>query len=462
MVNIQVGNWQKKFDWQIKHRPASILLVILLFAFTTRLWRLHQPEGYVFDEVYHAVTAKLIARNDPAAFEWWHEAPEPNTAIDWLHPPLAKYTQAVAINLFGETSFAWRLSSALFGVGVIYLVYVLSKELFADEATALLAASFASLDGLLLVQSRIAMNDIHVTFFILLTLTCYLRFTKSRTNAARWLLATGLTAGLALGSKWSGAFVIAGVGAAEAVRLLALCKLPISMQQLSLLLRSAARSLVALLFIPLVLYVLSYSQMFLQGKNWDHFFSLHKQIWWYQTSLTATHPYSSRPWQWFLDLRPVWYWVSYPDQLTTANIYAFGNPILFWTGAAAVTLCLLLLLLLSLEKVQLLTLRKKVWLFAEFRKNYSSWLLLLLCYFLLWFPWQFSPRIMFFYHYTPAVALLAIILSRVTKAISGTRRVGLLMLMVVVFVLWYPLWTGIAVPKWFSDNLYFGIVKSWK
>ena len=101
---------------RIKHGPV-ILVAILLFAFVTRLYRIHVPDHYIFDEVYHAVTAKLIAANDPRAFEWWHGAIEPNTAVDWLHPPLAKYTQAFFIKILGSSSFSWRISSVLFGVG---------------------------------------------------------------------------------------------------------------------------------------------------------------------------------------------------------------------------------------------------------------------------------------------------------------------------------------------------------
>ena len=77
-----------------------ILSAILLFSFITRIYHVNIPDKYYFDEVYHAVTAKLYARNDPSGYEWWHQPPEPNTAIEWLHPPLAKLTQAFGILIF--------------------------------------------------------------------------------------------------------------------------------------------------------------------------------------------------------------------------------------------------------------------------------------------------------------------------------------------------------------------------
>ena len=152
-----------------------LLVLIISFAFFSRVIRVHVPDRYVFDEVYHALTSKLIARNDVRAYEWWNKPVEEDTAVDWLHPPYAKYTQALFIKIYGENTFGWRISSVIFGVLVIVMVYKLSYELFENKNLSLLATLLASLDGLLLVQSRIAMNDIHVTFFILLTFLFYVR-----------------------------------------------------------------------------------------------------------------------------------------------------------------------------------------------------------------------------------------------------------------------------------------------
>src|SRR5258708_3911057 len=152
---------------KLKKNYWFLLSLIVIFAFISRVYRLNLPKEYIFDEVYHAVTAKLIRRNDPRAYEWWNPPLEPDTAVDWLHPPLAKYTQALGMDLFGENSFGWRISSAVFGTLVIIATAFLADELFKSKKIALLSAFLAACDGLLLTQSRIAMNDIHVTFFIL-------------------------------------------------------------------------------------------------------------------------------------------------------------------------------------------------------------------------------------------------------------------------------------------------------
>ena len=483
-----------------------LFAMIVLFAFVTRVYRLEIPPEYMFDEVYHALTAKLIARGDARAYEWWHPAIEPNTAVDWLHPPLAKYTQAFSMLVFGENSYGWRFSSVIFGVLVVVMTAMLAEEAFQNKGVALLAALLASLDGLLLVQSRIAMNDIHVTFFILLTLWCYLKF--HRQKKLWWLFLTGLSAGLAMGSKWSGVFAVAIVWFFEVSQwFYDHAKTKITARQL---VKFFGLRAVIIGCVPLLLYVLAYTQMFLQGKTlvcegmaplqsscycsqesswwvtelkklvpaqtarWEalearggckrlvsHFSELHHQIWWYQTNLKATHPYQSRPWQWFLDLRPVWYYVKYePDAI--GNIYAFGNPALFWIGDVAVIGTAIVLVWKVSQKKK----DKK----NSFWKNLPLFSLgfLLVSYGAVWLPWQLSPRIMFFYHYTPAVPLLAIMLAfwlhRLADFFDRKGRMVSLAIVTVIaaaFVVWYPNWTGIVVPKDFADSIYFA-VKNWK
>lgn len=486
---------------------AIILLAILSFAFLTRVWRIEYPSEYVFDEVYHAVTAKLIAQNDPRAFEWWNPAPEPNTAVDWLHPPLAKYTQAFFMLIVGENSLGWRVSSALFGVGVIALTYQVAWTAFKKREVALVAALLATLDGLLLVQSRIAMNDIHVTFFILLTLWLYLRWRLTGFLTFAQLFLVGLSAGFAMASKWSGLFALGVVGVHE----LALGarhfwhqwdESTVSGWLKSVSIWSVTRA-VALFILPLAIYISSYWLMFAQGKTlfcttgvaqqgecyqeklklgeavWydglvSHFVELHHQIWWYQTHLEATHPYQSRPWQWFLNTRPVWLYVQYPSDTQIQNIYTLGNPVLFWGGAVIIVFSLVFLLLyrglqlklIKLPSFKLLPLKKKELFPLQF---------LLLSYFLVWLPWQLSPRIMFFYHYTPAVPLLCILMAYWLMRISTWKvqlsgrelAVGKILsatfvsMVAVCFLLWYPHWTALSVPKVWADTVYF-MFPSWK
>lgn len=453
---------------------SVILLMIIAFAFFTRMFRLHEPPIYIFDEVYHASTAKLVAKNDPRAYEWWNPAPEPNTAVDWLHPPLAKYFQALSINAFGENSFGWRFSSVVFGVLVILMVYHLAYKLFSNHVIALLSAAIASLDGLLLVQSRIAMNDIHVTFFMLFTLYNYWRFKESQ--KLTHLLLTGVAAGLAMATKWSGLFILATVLLFESLQFLSdilqKTKSKVKQDYVYNFMRKLGWFLVTrvpiLILIPFIIYIAGYAQMFSQSKGWAHFKELHTQIWWYQTNLEAHHPYESRPIQWFFNIRPVWVHVEYAsDGLTRGNIYAFGNPALFWIGCVLV-LFTFIFLLTQPKKYLFGTLKEAakhkgfVAIFTALVKHPLVFLLASYC--MVWMPWQLSPRIMFFYHYTPAVPLLSILIAYWLYYWADHAKPILYFLLAcifVTFVVWYPHWVGIKLPSTFIDSVYF-VLPQWK
>jgi len=438
---------------RIKHGRV-ILILILFFAFVSRIYRLHIPDRYIFDEVYHAITAKLVAANDPRAFEWWHGPIEPDTAVDWLHPPLAKYTQAFFIKILGSSGFSWRISSVLFGVGVIWAIYKLSQELFDDQRISLLAAGLASLDGLLLTQSRITMNDIHVTFFILLTLISYIRYKKDPQN--KKLLITGLSAGLAMGSKWSGLLALLIVWLLELIHWLK--KFISKKTNWNNLVNHGLLMVLTLGLLPLTIYLMSYGQMFLQGKGWSHFTKLHHQTWWYQTNLEATHTYQSQPWQWFLNLKPVWFHVNYLEGGSIANIYSIGNPAFHFVGVIAVVLTILFLAIGKLNNQ------------SDKKSEFLNWLLV--TYFLIWLPWQISPRIMFYYHYTPAVPLLSIIIAYWLVKIwfikadpksdwNKTTVLLIVSLILLFFIIWYPQWTALPMPINFVNNVYY-MIPSWK
>jgi len=512
------------------------LLILCFFAFVVRFYRVGEIQSYIFDEVYHTVTAKLIARNDVRAYEWWNDPIEPNTAVDWLHPPLAKYTQALGIKVFGETPMGWRISSVLFGVGVIYLTAELARLIFKDKRIALIAAFLASLDGLLLVQSRLAMNDIHVTFWLLLTFIVYFwyrqllqkvidhpqQLSAARSMLFKRLVLSGICAGVAMGTKWSGLFGLGVIWFFELLFLLT--KLSAIAPTKVKALKTLLARFIILVALPFAVYFLSYTHMFLQGKSfvceldrplngecycsqesstwvsvmktvtgndtfWEslearggckrlisHFSELHHQIIWYQTTLEATHNYQSRPLEWFLNLRPVWMYVKY-DEGKIANIYAQGNPVLFWFGDLAVITTVLALFVHMFKQLNkkvtgkskglLHKVREAVLAFTDVNTGLGKLFYLAVAYFAVWFPWNLSPRIMFFYHYTPAVPLLAILLAywmmRVWRTYKhGLLYVGLVLLAAwVVFLLFFPNWTGIPVNTKFANSVYFSI-KSWK
>jgi len=399
------------------------LVAILSFALVTRLWRVGEPAEYYFDEVYHAFTARYYAANDPRGYEWWHKSPQEGTAFEWLHPPVAKLLQGFSIYMLGDTSWAWRLPSVVFGVLTVAGVYWLGKELSKKEEVGLVAAAAASLDGLLLTQSRIAMNDMVVVFFTVMALGSYWKFYEEKgKKAVKWLAVAALMTGLAVSSKWSGVFVVGVVGVWEGWRWV---KSGFSGQW-----GRWVKLVIAFGVMPAVIYVLSFGQWWLQGHTLEQFKELHKQIWWYQTNLEATHPYQSRPWEWVLNIKPVWYHVDYSEG-KVANIYNTANPVITVSGVVAL-----------------------VWVLVRRGKKELVWWFVGLSYLLMWVEWTLSPRIMFFYHYAPAIPWLCVVWGRVWMDWWKDKNREMRMVAVAVAVMavgffgyYFPYWTGMKLPQ---------------
>jgi dolichyl-phosphate-mannose--protein O-mannosyl transferase len=378
------------------------LAVILIINFLFRFYRLGLPENYIFDEVYHVPTFRAYSQNNPEAFDVYAKAPEPNTAYDWLHPPLAKLIQAASIKLVGDNSFGWRLPSAVFGVISAYAVYSLALAVTKKRRVGLLAALIFSFDGLSLTMARIAMNDIFVTTWILLALTA---FYKQKFSAA------AIFTGLALGTKHSAVFLY------PIFALWIVYKRP----------KDWLKAIANLVLIPPLIYLLSYGQFWLQNHTLQQFIDLHKQIYWYQTNLKATHDYQSQAWQWPFLTRPVWFSVEYLGN-KIANIYNLGNPAVFFLG------------LIALFNVKNKFLR--------------------LSYLGLFAPFIASPRIMFLHHYLPSLSILTVILGAWLVKFSRKTIVLTVSLIVIVFLFFYPINTGIALPgEWLK---YWFWLPSWR
>lgn len=400
-----------------------LLALILAFSLFTRIWNLDYPRGYYFDEVYNAFTTQEFVKGNRAAYEWFHQSPVEGTAYGWTHPPLAKLLGAVGILVFGPSEFGWRVVNALIGVGVVYLVYWLGKHLLRSQLYALLAAGFASLDGLLLVQSRINMNDIVATFFILLSFAAFIRYQLN--PRPHTLLSLGLSLGLLIATKWTGLYALLVFGIWLGLQNITRVKL-------------WPKLFVTLIVIPAAIYLLSYSQYFVLGGSWANFVELQKQMWWYNTGLEATHTYQSDWWTWPLNLRPVWYFVDYSIPGKIANIYAMGNPILWWLGIPAVVF------------TAVHALRAKSW---------KLWLIVI-GYLSFWLPWARAPRIMFLYHYLPSVPFLCLALAYTLSKLPRWATLASSILILGSFIFFFPHWTAVHVPV--SWAKYYFWLPSWK
>lgn len=430
--------------------------LVFLFAFLTRFWRLDFPPSHYFDEVYHVFTAQQMFRGNPAAWEWWNPNPT-GFAYEWTHPPLAKEFMWLAVSIFGDNPMAWRFFSAFFGFGSILLIYLITLKLFKNRIVALLSSLVASLDGLLLTTSRIGMNDSYFLFFTLLAFFLFLN---------KKFLFMSIALGLAISSKWTALYGIGIIGVLflfkNSGKLNLFKTLGILIFPLPFVFRGLETFkfwLVFLIAIPGLIYLLSYTPFFLNNhvppntsySKVQSFVELQRQMWWYHTNLKATHPYQSTPGDWVFNLRPVWLFIDYEQSLRSdglqqnsiASIYTLSNPLFAWGGLVSI-------LYLCFRFVKRKTLGVGI---------------VLLSYFGFFLPWMSSPRIMFNYHYLASSAFLAIALGFTLNELMNSKNGKIylfifLLLLISLFIYFYPVWTGIHIPKDFYEQHFW--LKTWK
>lgn len=118
-------------------------------------------------------------------------------------PTVAEAKRVFGIYIMGVReihSLFWsRYITAAFGVGSVFLTYLLSKKLFSKKV-GLLAALFLTFNYRNVMNSHITLPDIYNAFFILLALVSYWNLYKKQ-NTKNYLIA-GLLAGLAFSVKY--------------------------------------------------------------------------------------------------------------------------------------------------------------------------------------------------------------------------------------------------------------------
>jgi dolichyl-phosphate-mannose-protein mannosyltransferase len=412
-------------------RAAVIPLALIVLALALSLPRLTTPAVYVFDELYYAYTAgKYVAGDEAYSTEI---PPRDDPAIEWTHPPLAKLLIAGGILIAGDNPLGWRMASVLFGVAGVVIAYLLALSLTGNRVTSGVAAGLLLMDGLYLVESRTGMSNLFVLVFangVLLAFSRVLTVPPERVGPP--LLATGLFIGLGVATKWSGIALAGLVVLVVCWRTLQLWHLsrpknqsaaPDARAGLRAHLRWAP---IALLAVPVAIYLGSYLHFWLTGHNWADFIALHRDMLAYHRNLGVVHEDSSPWWQWPLAARGVWYYVD-ERRRDGSFVFANSNPLLYWPMVVAVA-----------------------WVAIDWWGRRSTALLILVIgFFGQWLPWAFSPRGTFIYHFLPAVPLgcmaLAVVLTGAWKQ-GGASRIAATAYTVAViatFAWFYPLYTAI-------------------
>ena len=183
-------------------------------AALTRLWALDWPKGKMFDEIYYATEAQEMLRYGY----------EDNRGYMFVvHPPLGKWLIAGTSAIFGNNEVGWRLAPALAGIVSVLLLVRIARRMFRSNVFGGIAGLLLALDGLSVVQSRVALLDIFLQLFIVAGFgALVLDREQMRSRLAGllaegvdlsdgiptlgprpWRLAGGVLLGLACAVKWS-------------------------------------------------------------------------------------------------------------------------------------------------------------------------------------------------------------------------------------------------------------------
>ena len=174
----------------------------------------------------------------------------------------------------------------------------------------------------------------------------------------------------------------------------------------------------------------------------------------FHQSLRAPHPYSSTWDSWPIMARPVYFYAGDHN----AKIYALGNPAVFWASLPALAFALwqgLAFVRARLQTSGALSIR------GSLPQNRAALLFVVISYLGLWLPMGLTSRVVFIYHYLPALgfAILALAFSvdwlwKREEPWGRYTAAGYLVLVALTFAFFYPHLTAIPVANWL-DKLYF-------
>ena len=385
-----------------------------------------------FDEIYHARTA------------WEHLNGVYPYEIS--HPPLGKLIIAAGIALFGMTPFGWRFSGTFFGVMMLPAMYILLKKMFGSRRAATAGTLVFATDFMHFVQTRISTIDTYSVFFILLMyLFMYIYISEDRSAA---LAMCGISFGLGAAAKWTS--IYAGVGLAVIWLIYHIVNRE---KGFSHFIRNVLFCFVFFIIIPSCIYYVSYipygrAQGITNLLSRDYLsivLSNQKYMFNYHSGLVATHPYSSKWYQWVLDIRPILYYLEYFDGNTgRVSFGAFVNPILCWGG--------LLVLFPVIYKAILHRDRNAIFIVIGYFSQLA--------------PWMLISRLTFEYHYFPSTLFLVMAIAYIFSMMEKDSRHykiyiwGFAGCSAALFLLFFPVLAGLKVDNVFASSV-FGWLPTW-
>lgn len=409
-----------------------------------------------------------------------------------VHPPVGKWMIGAGEWLFGiDSSFGWRFAAAVVGTLSILLLGRIAWLMWRNATLATVAATLLAVDGHHFVHSRTGLLDIFLMWWVLVAFYFLL---KDREQARErlavrwgsvadrsfmswgphlgmrwWRIAAGVSLGLACGTKWSGAFFLAVFGIMTVLwDMNARRAAGVSSWFKGGVFNDGIPAFFSMVGVAALTYLASWTGWFATEGGWkrdwaqDHpaeglarivpdplrsLFAYHQEVLSFHTGLQNEHAWASNPWTWIVQGRPTLFFSRWPsegeDGCTVAEctryITSLGNLFVWWGAAIGIFVVLFL------------------WLFGRDWRAGAA-LSGVIAGWLPWFLYQ-TRTIYSFYAiaFTPwlvliVVTVLALILGG--QEASESRRfwgrvivVSYVLLAVLFFALYYPVYVGQLIPR---------------
>ncbi len=372
--------------WRDPHPLVGWSLTALIFvvACVTRFWALGFPSTKEFDEVYYATEAQEIGR-----FGY-----EDNRGYLFIvHPPLGKWAIAFSSWIFGNNSLGWRVAPAVAGILAVLIITRTARRMFRSNVFGAIAGLLLALDGVSLVQSRVALLDIFLQLFVLAgfaalvldrdqmrgRLASMLEAGIDLTGGAPtlgprpWRMLAGFALGLACSVKWSALsfYVIFAIMSLVWDRG-ALKSAGVRYSWRNAVRRSWIYAFGGFLVVPVTAYLLSNLGWFAGENSYNrHWADTHRgyarldllgvhvpfdwgflpngvrslgdmiyRAYQFHEGLDSFHPYKSNPWSWLVLGRPITYY--YPSNVggcgspsCSREVLLIGTPLMWWAFVPA-------------------------------------------------------------------------------------------------------------------------------
>ncbi|WP_254900333.1 phospholipid carrier-dependent glycosyltransferase [Rhodococcus sp. 1168] len=485
-----------------RRRGWIVTLVLTAIAAITRFAILRYPTDAgtpVFDEKHYAPQGWQVLTGGGV---------EDNPAYGLVvHPPVGKQLIAAGEALFGYNGWGWRFSAALFGTLLVLIVIRIVRRMARSTLVGAIAGVLLIADGVTFVSSRVGMLDIFLAFFVTAALGCLVvdrddvrkRMAKVRSEGRIkasefgprlgvrwWRFGAGIMLGLACGTKWSGMYFIAFFGLlCVGFDVAARRANGVSRPWIGTAIRDIGPSLYALVVVPLIVYLCTYSGWFASETGVDRhavgnqigtggLFSFVpdalRSLWYYSgnvltfhegltNSVGNRHPWESKPWTWPMGLRPMLYYFADGEQVQGCStsscvkaIMLIGTPAMWWLAVPMLAWGLWMFLV------------RRDWRFAAVIVGYAAGFL----------PWFITLDRQMYYFYAVAMAPFmvmgfALILGQIigrARASAERRGTGLLLvclyvgLVVANFIWLWPILTAMPIsPELWQQQLW---LPSWR